>query len=127
MRRQREGGEGARGPGEGGKDPTEPRTSRPGGNPEGATGREAGKARGVGRSESQETCPGAPNRNRSSREDWKMDRRALPVTIELCARDKDHFPCLGLIHRLEANGRIYWTRCGGSEVRGGHRPCNPVK
>src|SRR5919108_865080 len=34
-----------------------------------ATGREAGKARGVGRSESQETCPGAHSRHRSSRED----------------------------------------------------------
>jgi adenosylcobinamide kinase / adenosylcobinamide-phosphate guanylyltransferase len=34
-----------------------------------ATGREAGKARGVGRSESQETCPGAYSRHRSSRED----------------------------------------------------------
>jgi adenosylcobinamide kinase/adenosylcobinamide-phosphate guanylyltransferase len=34
-----------------------------------ATGREAGKARGVGRSESQETCPGAHFRHRSSRED----------------------------------------------------------
>ena len=34
-----------------------------------ATGREAGKARGVGRSESQETCPGATSRHRSSRED----------------------------------------------------------
>ena len=34
-----------------------------------ATGREAGKARGVGRSESQETCPGATCRHRSSRED----------------------------------------------------------
>jgi len=45
-----------------------------------------------------------------------MDRRALPFTVELCARDKDHFPCLGLIHRLEPNGRIYCTRCGGSEA-----------
>ena len=34
-----------------------------------ATGREAGKARGVGRSESQETCPGAHSRRRSSWED----------------------------------------------------------
>ena len=34
-----------------------------------ATGREAGKARGVGRSESQETCPGAHPRHRSSWED----------------------------------------------------------
>lgn len=34
-----------------------------------ATGREAGKARGVGRSESQETCPGAHSRHRSSWED----------------------------------------------------------
>ena len=34
-----------------------------------ATGCEAGKARGVGRSESQETCPGAHSRHRSSRED----------------------------------------------------------
>jgi adenosylcobinamide kinase / adenosylcobinamide-phosphate guanylyltransferase len=34
-----------------------------------ATGRKAGKARGVGRSESQETCPGATSRHRSSRED----------------------------------------------------------
>src|SRR3954468_2408575 len=34
-----------------------------------ATGREAGKARGVGRSESQETCPSATSRHRSSRED----------------------------------------------------------
>ena len=34
-----------------------------------ATGREAGKARGVGRSESQETCPGTHSRHRSSWED----------------------------------------------------------
>ena len=34
-----------------------------------ATGRGAGKARGVGRSESQETCPGAHSRHRSSWED----------------------------------------------------------
>ena len=34
-----------------------------------ATGRKAGKARGVGRSESQETCPGAHSRHRSSWED----------------------------------------------------------
>src|SRR4051794_10351131 len=34
-----------------------------------ATGREVGKARGVGRSESQETCPSATSRHRSSRED----------------------------------------------------------
>ena len=34
-----------------------------------ATGREVGKARGVGRSESQETYPGAHSRHRSSRED----------------------------------------------------------
>lgn len=41
--------------------------------------------------------------------------REVPDTVELCARDKDRFPCLGVIHRLEPDGRIYCTRCGGSE------------
>ena len=45
-----------------------------------------------------------------------MERATLPVTVELCVRDKDGFPCLGLIHRLEPNGRIYCTRCGGTQA-----------
>jgi hypothetical protein len=44
-----------------------------------------------------------------------MERATLPVAVELCVRDKDGFPCLGLIHRLEPNGRIYCTRCGGTQ------------
>jgi hypothetical protein len=39
----------------------------------------------------------------------------VPERVELCARDKDRFPCLGVVHRLEPDGRIYCTRCGGSE------------
>lgn len=39
----------------------------------------------------------------------------IPDTLELCVRDKDRFPCLGVIHRLEPDGRIYCTRCGGRE------------
>lgn len=39
----------------------------------------------------------------------------VPETVELCVRDKDRFPCLGVIHRLEPDGRIYCTRCGGNQ------------
>ncbi len=39
----------------------------------------------------------------------------IPESVELCVRDKDRFPCLGVIHRLEPDGRIYCTRCGGNE------------
>ncbi len=42
-------------------------------------------------------------------------RVEVPDTVELCVRDKDRFPCLGVIHRLEPDGRIYCTRCGGNE------------
>ena len=38
-----------------------------------------------------------------------------PETIELCVRDRNRFPCLGVIHRLEPDGRIYCTRCGGNQ------------
>ncbi len=38
-----------------------------------------------------------------------------PDTVELCVRSKDRFPCLGIIHRLEPDGRIYCTRCGGNQ------------
>src|SRR6267142_213617 len=48
-----------RGPREGGRKPPRPRHCDRGRNPRVATGREVGKARGVGRSESQETCPDA--------------------------------------------------------------------
>ena len=37
-----------------------------------------------------------------------------PGTVELCVRNKDGFPCLGVIHRLEPDGRIYCTRCSGN-------------
>jgi len=37
-----------------------------------------------------------------------------PETVELCVRNRDGFPCLGVIHRLEREGRIYCTRCGGN-------------
>jgi hypothetical protein len=40
---------------------------------------------------------------------------AVPAVVELCVRDKDRFPCLGVIHRLEPDGRIYCTRCGGTQ------------
>jgi adenosylcobinamide kinase / adenosylcobinamide-phosphate guanylyltransferase len=43
-----------------------------------ATGREAGKARGVGRSVSQETCPGAHSRHRSS---WEGPGDALASSL----------------------------------------------
>ena len=43
-----------------------------------ATGRTAGKARGVGRSESQETCPGAHSRHRSS---WEDPGDALAASV----------------------------------------------
>jgi hypothetical protein len=43
-----------------------------------------------------------------------MERSTLPVTVELCARDRDGFPCLGVIHRLAPNDRVYCTRCGGT-------------
>jgi hypothetical protein len=39
----------------------------------------------------------------------------VPDTVELCVREKDRFPCLGVIHRLTPDGRIYCTRCGGGE------------
>jgi len=39
----------------------------------------------------------------------------VPNVVELCVRDKDRFPCLGVIHRLEPDGRIYCTRCGGNQ------------
>jgi hypothetical protein len=39
----------------------------------------------------------------------------VPDAVELCVRDRDHFPCLGVIHRLEPDGRIYCTRCGGTQ------------
>ncbi len=39
----------------------------------------------------------------------------VPDVVELCVRDKDRFPCLGVIHRLEPDGRIYCTRCGGNQ------------
>jgi len=38
----------------------------------------------------------------------------LPDAVELCARDKDGQPCLGIIHRIESLGRIYCVRCGGT-------------
>jgi len=39
----------------------------------------------------------------------------VPATVELCVRDKDGFPCLGVIHRLPPDGRIYCPRCGENE------------
>jgi hypothetical protein len=39
----------------------------------------------------------------------------VPDAVELCVRDKDRFPCLGVIHRLEPDGRIYCTRCGANQ------------
>ena len=39
----------------------------------------------------------------------------VPDVVELCVRDKDRFPCLGVIHRLEPDGRIYCTRCGANQ------------
>lgn len=39
----------------------------------------------------------------------------IPDTVELCVRDRDRFPCLGVIHRLAPDGRIYCTQCGGKE------------
>jgi len=43
-----------------------------------------------------------------------MTMGAVPETVELCVRDRNRFPCLGVIHRLEPDGRIYCTRCGGT-------------
>ena len=65
------GGPPGAGPREGGANPPRPRHCNRGRNPRSATGRavRAGKAWGVGRSESQETCPDTATPNRSSRED----------------------------------------------------------
>jgi hypothetical protein len=47
-------------------------------------------------------------------------------------RNEDGFPCLGVIHRLEPDGRIYCTRCGGNArgaiyvKRGGWRVVSQV-
>jgi len=40
--------------------------------------------------------------------------REAPETVELCVRNQDGFPCLGVIYRLEPDGRIYCPRCGGN-------------
>jgi hypothetical protein len=42
-------------------------------------------------------------------------RAMVPDTVELCMRQKDRFPCLGVIHRLAPDGRSYCTRCGSTE------------
>lgn len=45
-----------------------------------------------------------------------MGIREVPDVVELCVREKDRFPCLGVIHRLEPDGRVYCTRCGGRDA-----------
>ncbi len=38
----------------------------------------------------------------------------IPETIELCVRERNRSLCLGVIHRMAPDGRIYCTRCGGT-------------
>jgi hypothetical protein len=43
--------------------------------------------------------------------EWTL---VAPESVELCVRESDRSLCLGLIHRMAPDGRIYCTRCGGS-------------